>query len=288
MIHHPRTPRSAYTLIELLVVIAIITLLIGLTSAGVLKFLALGPVTETKYEIRKLQEELAVARQQYNGLEYLPSKLVLYETLDSYKTDNSADTNRTRDVLTKMFGSRLLRASGLKVDWNNDGSISTTPTILEGQQCLVFYLGGIPSTAGGNKCLGFSRDPSNPAKITAVGAEERLGPFYLFKTSKLQPGPGGFFSYADPFGMPYAFFGTTGASNSYIDYCPSLTGLHPYYQAGTPPQYFNPTTYQIISAGPDQLYGAGGTGGRPKNGTGDLPSKDNMTNFARGQLMAPE
>jgi len=288
MIHHPRTPRPAYTLIELLVVIAIIAILVSLTSAAVIKFLTMGPRTQTQVEIRQLQESLAVARQSYNGLDYLPSQLVLYETIDLYKTDNSAAARRTADVLNKMFGSRLLRTAGLKVDWNNDGAISTTGVTLEGQQCLVFYLGGIPSTAGGNHCLGFSKDPSNPAKLPPPGGEDRLGPFFPFKGTRLVKGTGGFFSYADPYGMSYAFFGTTGTNNSYIDASCASLGIVPYYQlVGTQKQYFNPSTYQIISAGPDNLYGAGGTVWNPASGTTDTPSKDNMTNFTRGQLVAP-
>src|SRR5439155_9839088 len=99
------------------------------------------------------------------------------------------------------------------VDWSGGLGIPANPgyVILEGDQCLVFFLGGIPSTANGlNACLGFSRSPTNP---TAVGGE-RLK-FCDFQPARLTAIHGNaFFSYLNPYGSApigkaYAYFSTS-------------------------------------------------------------------------------
>jgi hypothetical protein len=189
---------------------------------------------------------------------------------------------------------RLMKKTGgtwaTVTSWNGGTVAAADPLVLEGQQCLVFYLGGIPSTAGGqNQCLGFSDNPTDP---TGATVSKRIGPFYQFDPTRLSlSSTNGFFSYLDPYakgttGQPYAFFGTGTNANSYnsTSDCPSL-GISPYYQ-GT--QYFNPKTWQIISAGPDRNFGAGGALWTPSGGTSDIPTRDNLTNFSRTALQYPQ
>src|SRR5262245_19033509 len=65
------------------------------------------------------------------------------------------------------------------IDWNGNGGIDAPngggDVILEGDQCLVFFLGGIPDNLSAvPNCRGFSTNPANPAAATS----DRIGPFY--------------------------------------------------------------------------------------------------------------
>jgi prepilin-type N-terminal cleavage/methylation domain-containing protein len=288
-----RGRRPGFTLIELLVVMGIIALLVSLGLAAAMKIITAGPRVETQSEIRKMEESLKLAQKEYN-LEYLPSKLILYKDVVNYKTPSGTAQQqrlirRSADVLNHMFP-RLLKSGG-SVNW--DGTSRTPSSItLEGQQCLVFYLGGIPSTSGGNQCKGFANDPVNPANFTAN--TKPIGPFYQFKSNRLKLAQASdrLFSYQDPYGTPYAYFATAGSANKYEDDCPSLTTpanqFHPYKDPrASSDTFFNAGTFQIISAGPDKKFGSGGGSWDPTVGTSDEASKDNLTNFTKSPLLAP-
>lgn len=50
-------------------------------------------------------------------------------------------------------------------DFNGNGTLDTLPIYLEGHECLVFFLGGIPNNAGGGTIsgmVGFGRNTANP------------------------------------------------------------------------------------------------------------------------------
>jgi prepilin-type N-terminal cleavage/methylation domain-containing protein len=144
------------------------------------------------------------------------------------------------------------------IDWNGDGAIQDPPMVsgagipmgvyhpntgtvalscfgsmLEGEQCLVFFTGGIPSqTSAGFVMTGFSTNASNPAAL--VG--DRVAPFLEFKTNRLVQWGGtapGYPSYLDgygksgfnaagvpiaTFGAPYAYFSSYKTANGYNRY----------------------------------------------------------------------
>src|SRR4051812_46462950 len=160
-----RQTRVGFTLAELLLVIFIIVVLVSLTAAAVLRIMGKGPQTQTRVEIGQLETGIASARTEL-GLDYVPSYLVLRE--DNAYDSNNAEHRATKSLLQKMFGRRIVlrpvTAGGPGIDWNGNGQIESGDLILEGQHCLVFFLGGIPTppnTSAG--CLGFSTDPVNPA-----------------------------------------------------------------------------------------------------------------------------
>src|SRR5262249_25558652 len=147
------------------------------------------------------------------------------------------------------------------IDWNGDGKYSD-PVTLEGDQCLVFFLGGIPKQGTEPGCLGFSSNRLDPAKIGE--AAQRKGPFYAFPGNRLvKRGKTHFYSSAAPFGkaQPYAYFSNFGERNGYHRYgtsdCAGL-GVAPYYAELKPPRYYKERSYQIISAGADGVFGPGG------------------------------
>jgi len=197
------------------------------------------------------------------------------------------------------------------IDWNGDGVIAAPNTawLLEGDQCLVFFLGGVPSGTGGLR--GFSSNPRNPAdatntkqyfefstknlKLRAAAAYNGFNTYTATDNNAVNAaGAVGFPSYTDPFGSkPYVFFSASNRKNGYLPFfatlhdCGTLTGTTfvPYRDTQISPTQFSchqPTGFQIISAGYDKLYGGGGlTGGNTGSGT---PDGDNITNFSNGQI----
>lgn len=287
--HSHRENRSAFTLVELMVVILIIAILVSLLAAAVMKVMAKIPEVQTSTEIAQLSLSLEAFMGDYGLTSTPPSALVLNEFAPLGVGDS-----KTVAFLQQAFG----RTLG-PTDWNGNGVIDgpAPPSgwILQGQQCLVFYLGGIPNTlqmattpGTPPSPQGFSPNPANPALITP-GIRTK-GPYFPFVTTRLVPVPanGGFFYYQDPwqvkvsangFGpMPYAYFSSSGNNNGYssadingfsfLD-CNGITftdalGLHfplPYWTAQSPvapflpSAYMNSNTFQIISAGKDGKFG---------------------------------
>src|SRR5262249_23256057 len=132
---------------------------------------------------------------------YFPSRLVLCENeADYFSSPGVFKTVLHQDsyAYLKSLWPRLT----FPVDWNGDGvqAPAGTEWWLEGDQCLVFFLGGIPVPPGtGTKGVqGFSTDPSRPA---APGGP-RKGPFFEFQEARLvnihpTTAPG-FYSYQEP------------------------------------------------------------------------------------------
>src|SRR5262249_3199984 len=138
---------------------------------------------------------------------YPPSRFFLANSQAVYMTNiNDPLVKESLAWLSTMFPSM----SWAGVDWSGGLGIPANPgcVIVEGDQCLVFFLGGIPSKANNlNACLGFSRSPTNP---TAPGGD-RLK-FYDFQPARLASIHGNsFFSYLNPYSsaVAYAYFSTS-------------------------------------------------------------------------------
>jgi prepilin-type N-terminal cleavage/methylation domain-containing protein len=233
--HSHREKRSAFTLVELMVVILIIAILVSLLASAVMKALGKIPEVQTSTEIAEMSAALQVFMSDYGLSDPPPSTLILNEAAPL--------ASPSGPFLQKVFGKNLG-----PTDWNGDGAISGIWP-LQGQQCLTFYLGGIPSnplnplTPGAQPGgLGFSTNnmkpsmgsmaidyqPANPAGLPpGVGMGKRKGPYFNFVTSRLVPvqATGGFFMYLDPWQvktslngvgpMPYVYFSSNGINNGY-------------------------------------------------------------------------
>lgn len=268
MIAHTRR-RRGFTLIELCVVFMVIAVLVWLLSSAVLKALGKLPEVQTATEIAQMSLGLQNLKVAYSLQDDPPSHLVLWETAP-FGGDPS-----TVLFLQKMFG-RTLGMNQPYIDWNGNG-LQDGPWILEGEQCLVFYLGGIPSAQGPQ---GFAASNINPALITP--GSKRSGPFYQFQVNRLAklPTPSGVFfpMYLDPYnakntpayaafgGTPYLYFSSQGIMNSVVaplvgyqvTDCATITALvgglpYKYLTGG----YVNPIGNQILSAGHNGTFGFG-------------------------------
>jgi prepilin-type N-terminal cleavage/methylation domain-containing protein len=260
--------RPAFTLIELLVVMAIIAILVSLTSAAVMRAMWKIPEVQTSTDIAELGTALSSFMSDYQLSDPPPSKLILREDM-AYNLNptnpNAALELQSLQFLKKVFGKNLG-----PTDWNGDTKIANPAAgwILEGEQCLIFYVGGIPNTAqiaAGSppQCQGFSYNNTNPA--TPGG--KRHGPYFQnTQTGRLVPltaytlAPN-FFVYIDAWKkktgpMPYAYFSSNGLNNGYsLTDCATI-GASPYFSGVAPNlTYMSANTYQIISAGADGAFG---------------------------------
>jgi hypothetical protein len=329
--HRTRAGRAGFTLVELLVVIAIIIILVGLISAAAIRALAKGRETVNTKDIRELAVGIGNFQTRYK-VPYIPSRIILCETQANYfsapgvfKSQLFQDSYEyIMRVWPRLNWGTVNPGGWTGIDWDGNGAPSGDQ-VLEGEECLVFFLGGIQSNgnvapgrpAGPPGTMGFSTNPLNPAQLGG----SRDNPFFEFQSNRLVFIRAGvpYYSYLDPYGRsdglgtrisgaPYAYFSSYKSANNYNRYytglppapnvpllgpgvsdCATL-GLWPFAESATPVRYLNPSSFQIISAGPDSLFGPGsdpaaGPLWSPANasnvvGYQDLqPGHDDMSNF---------
>jgi prepilin-type N-terminal cleavage/methylation domain-containing protein len=270
----PRT-RAGFTLIELLVVIAIIATLVALTSAAVIKLFVKGDEVTTRNDISQLAAAVSSFRSE-RKVDYVPSRMILAESSAGWAAAAASQNKLTRDsrlYLKKLFPGIDLNGNH---DWNGDGSVNSAGfVILEGDQCLVFFLGGVRGTEG------FATNPRYPTMFSGTDRIRGIN----FVASRLDY-TRGYPVYLDAWGTPFAYLASYDRENSYNRYgspdCPTL-GVSPYLQSGT--KFWNPKSFQIISAGPNKVFGPGGLWGQ-----GSLPPRageDDFSNFHNSKLGSP-
>jgi hypothetical protein len=281
--------------------VALFALVLGVVLSGCFIFSWLHATLTSKWQARRQVrtsaeiDQLHAAAQRFHDKYtfYPPSQMKLCERFSDY--GNTELDKRSKWVLGRMFP-RYCRPGSktppVVVDWDGNGRYSP-PVILTGDQCLVFFLSGINGR-------GFSQDVRDPGN-RAVPWDP---PFYNFAADRLVDLRGnGFPSYLDLYRQrPYAYF-----SSPYKGYnewpvlgghpsdCPSEPGkamgdsdVWPY--ASAPNTYLNPDTFQILSAGPDGVFGTGSPNGASNFlsvGTGSkLPpaARDDLANFSAGPL----
>jgi prepilin-type N-terminal cleavage/methylation domain-containing protein len=301
---HPARRRGGFTLVEMLVVMAIIAILIAFTAAGVFGgFTRLNQV-KARNEITEMGTAIQQFESDYSIGVPPPSRIWLDET-GTYANPPVGYTVAQMPQLYQLGqdSQAFLRkvwpriwGNGNGVDWNQNGTIDANGVILEGQQCLVFFLAGAKNAQGA--FVGFSSDATNPMNTSA--AIKRKGPYYQFDMKRITYAtPNGFPWYIDIYEKaPYAYFSSWTGENRYDLYgnnavlghdCPSLLSpvtnlpIAPYVQSvGPPVVYYNPKTFQIICAGRDGLFGPGGLWA-PADISG-TPLADDLSNFYSGRM----
>jgi prepilin-type N-terminal cleavage/methylation domain-containing protein len=232
--------RLGFTLVELLVVIVIIAILIGLLVPAVLAAVRAARSAAVQAEINQLAQALADFKNKFG--DYPPSRIAIAENgLVNISATAIVDTVPSADVQLGQLFQRTVTAfrkfwprvqlsssggpvTGLWYDFNGNGVLDNKLMILQGDQCLVFFLGGIPTTDGNGKILGmsgFGKNPTNPftnnlLKSTNYNAN-RNPPLFEFAASRLVPNQvTGMPGYTDSLNTPktggplgfYAYFST--------------------------------------------------------------------------------
>jgi prepilin-type N-terminal cleavage/methylation domain-containing protein len=278
---HPVTAakrRSGFTLIEILVVIAIIAILASLLMGAVMMFWNKGPEVTNKNDILQLSTALQKFKSNYG--QYPPDMIKLCSNSNLY--GNTVLDQQSVSFLSNVMFKNLGAYAGM--NWGGRSGATApvfgnpanpTVDILEGDQCLVFFLGGPPGMGG------FSNNPNNP---TMAGGE-RLK-FFDFNAGRLQVVSSGatrsaqFPSYIDAYGkMPFIYFSAGKSTGGYV--ATNSLGVAPYRSGSA---FLNPDSFQIISAGLNMQFGAGGTW-VPANTP--LAGKDDVSNFHDKILGAP-
>jgi hypothetical protein len=211
-------------------------------------------------------------------VDHLPSRIVLrndgaYNMANPLEKDSAIFLKKMWPRLQfPVYTANVVPATDPRysLGWFPDDA-AATPTsayVLSGEQCLVFFLGGIQQ---GGACRGFSANASNPTIYNAATASGSRKQLFDFPSARLAPGVGGPLVYLDAMGTaPIAYFSSYAVDNGYMRYgssdCfnipagyPAVAplGIAPYYDPTTN-VYYHKNGYQIISAGVDKTFGAGG------------------------------
>jgi general secretion pathway protein G len=181
--------RGGFTLIELLIVMVVVLLLAGLLLGAVLVVRGRVRVVQQVAEITQLDLALTKFKEKY-GI-FPPSRIRLREWDFRAATPAAGSTayvqtdpfdQHSITYLRRIWPSIKLwvQNAGSNVETPDNGSIGqwfadnsgngpAAPQVyeLEGDECLVFFLGGICEKTGTDKYIlhGFTDDPSNPSRV---------------------------------------------------------------------------------------------------------------------------
>jgi prepilin-type N-terminal cleavage/methylation domain-containing protein len=277
---YPRSAgRAGFTLIEMLVVIAIIAIVASLTVAAVFGLMRNGPKMVTKNDFL----QISGAMEQFKGKFgfYPPEKVRLCSNYAQYNPANPLDASSLQ-AINRVF-SNLGQFNGVK--WAGPNSPANLDVTLEGDQSVVFWLGGPPATPT-TLMGGFALIPTDP--IDAGYTKPDRLKFMTFDAGRLTTAARAgnnasayFPSFLDGFRKgPYVYFSSGARANGYTGVANTL-GVSAYLQTANPPTFQNSTTFQIIAPGGDGLFGTGGAvWPPPQTGHG----ADDMSNFTDVEL----
>jgi prepilin-type N-terminal cleavage/methylation domain-containing protein len=230
-----RRPRSGFTLIEMLIVVVIIAILVALLIPAVAGAVRAARAAAVQAEINQMAQALAAFKSKYG--DYPPSRVLLFEsgamptggplstvTVPSggvtAPNDITVGTLATRTVTAfRKFWPRVQfntsggdywpqAANAPWYDFNGNGAYdnsaslgtpSNKPFILQGNECLAFFVGGIPLPGNYDangvphsfSMIGFGTNPVNPFSNgivnppNAMYSPNRSAPLFEFDSARL-------------------------------------------------------------------------------------------------------
>jgi prepilin-type N-terminal cleavage/methylation domain-containing protein len=316
------TPRSGFTLIELLVVILIVGILIALLVPAIAAAVRTAQDARVSAEIANLQTALADFKNKYG--EYPPSRIILQNSGFYDPTNTTAIPGAPSDLTYGALNLRTARAmqkyfprasfffntsgAGGQLNWNLMGSYTGNDyVILQGHECLVFFLGGMPQYTGTTiSSAGWAKDPKNPfdtinPSTATQPSPNRTQPLFEFAPGRLQDifsmqigsstpslSPGAFGSPDTP-NAPPAFPNGTLAANiqngypSYVDPLSNTTAPRPY-------TYFSSYGNSAYDPNDDNSGGLGSSGDSSSQELDDtlqfLIYRSYLLNFAPGSVFS--
>jgi prepilin-type N-terminal cleavage/methylation domain-containing protein len=259
---HRWTERRAFTLIELMMVVAIIGVLASLLLAAI-------------FRIRPVAEELEAHREIVG----------LHNAIISFSTDARFGNVGYLPSQCDPSGADPVSMSYIKKVWPYSlGGLALPQAMLEGDQCLVLFLGG-PKNGG------WAVDAVDPT--ATYGNRIR---FYEFDAARLKDIHGnGYMSYLDRWGTPYAYFSPmresiTWQQPGYLQDCKKIGQMFTKNPGQGLTAYLgvNLNSFQIICAGRDKFFGQHGatwTGGNAQTTYPTIdPGHDDLTNFCNTKM----
>ena len=222
--------RGGFTMIELLMVIVIIAILVGLLLPAINGALKSARRSAVSAEISQLAQALANFKSKYG--DYPPSRFLAIEN-GNYSQAIGSTTPLTANTLDptspgtgditlgqlaqrsvaaiRKFWPRVNTSTGITAntlvyDFNGNNQYDA-PYVLHGHQCLVFFLGGVPSldSEGNFGMLGFDKNPTNPftngipptpTVPSLLYSTNRQPPLFEFNAGRLFADP------SSPIGIP--------------------------------------------------------------------------------------
>jgi general secretion pathway protein G len=301
----PLAPRRrGFTLVELLVVIVVIAILIALLLPAINGAIRTARNAAVSSEINLLAQALNQFKTQYGV--FPPSRIVLSETgnystayLTAYDANRGAEAAalgpRSVSYLRRIWPKMVLSTTGNVnaqqipggwYDFNGDNDTPTTDAshnltkgqvhILDGAECLVFFLGGLPGIVDGAfVTTGFSKNPVNPAinSLNATLGANRSTPLFDFRPGR--------------FNDNYGYLPGLAAGNGFPEYSDNISS------SGTPQPFVYFSSYEGAGYDPDDVnYAEEGVlmDGTPLLATwttGRVPSKGIGAVFRTGASFAP-
>jgi prepilin-type N-terminal cleavage/methylation domain-containing protein len=210
-------PRGGFTLLELLMVIIIIAILVALLLPAINSAMRTARKGAVSAEINQMAQALANFKSKYG--DYPPSRFLAIES-GQYLQQLSGNANAVLstsgtvpdptqldptspghgDITEPQLIQRSIAAlrkfwprvnlsgapSGQFYDFNGNNVLDNIPYVLHGHECLVFFLGGVPSQdASGNFGMtGFDKNPLNPFTNIVVSTN-RQPPIFEFNPGRL-------------------------------------------------------------------------------------------------------
>jgi type II secretory pathway pseudopilin PulG len=276
--------RGGFTLVEMLVVIFIIILLVGLLLPAVQKARDSATRARCKNEIAGLGTAIENFKATYD-VKYVPSAFVLSNNYNNPPANGGPAYVESRDFFSKVWPKASQNGVTNTPQPIGFDAPNGSAVFLDGNQTLVFFLGGIP--AANNKFSpgwagdrsGFLNSAQNPFNIPAAtpfgmaqpvpAANLAKGNFFDFDPKRVNADG----HFLDVYGQPYYYFSSK-FGNDYDRWGIFRPILNPGNtpggftdmggygwmnpHVGIDGKFVNPSGYQIVSAGKDQTPSAGG------------------------------